>query len=182
MIFDDSGSVAGASDPIGNRYEEADIGLNHFARRCRCQADLVAIRHFDIGTSGDVGPLPLDRHGLPELRQALSPPGGGGSSSLGPCLAAAEQLAAGYQDRPVTLAVFSDFELTDAHPSEILTRFAGWSFGPVHAVVLRAAPPDHLTETNVVTTRVHWDSPRGVVARALLSALVDLPPGQAVSP
>ncbi|MDQ1537505.1 MAG: hypothetical protein QOE58_1898 [Actinomycetota bacterium] len=183
MIFDDSGSVTGSNDPVGNRYEEAAVALEHFARRCRCRADLVAVRHFDIGTIGDVGPLPLDRARLPELRNALSVPRRTyGSSSLGPALNEAERLAARFPDHPVTLMVASDFELTDASPIDVLRQFGRWAYGPVHAVVLRAAPSVELQGTNAIVTSVRWDSPRGVVASALLQTLVPLAGPGGVAP
>lgn len=173
LLFDDSGSVLGSNDPIGNRYEEASLALGHLARRCRCGRELVSILHFDRGTSCDAGPCRLDRPGLRELRRGLAAPPEVpyGSSDLGPALADAEKLAIQFPNHWAVLVAFTDFQLFDPNVEEVLERFCRFP-GLVHAVVLRSEPPARLmSDTGVVVTPIGWDSPRSAVARALLEGI-----------
>lgn len=175
--FDNSGSVTGGNDPVGNRFEEASVGINHLAKRCRCGQEQIALRTFDLGTSSDIGPLTLNRKGPKQVYEALRVPGAPayGSSCLGPSLAEAERLAASHRDHEVVLVVFSDFELLDSDTDSVLRRlqrFGEQPNGRAHAVVLRSSPPAQLANTAVVVTHVPVDSPRGAVARAVLGALV----------
>lgn len=177
FTFDNSGSVTGGNDPVGNRFEEASVGINHLAKRCRCGQEQVALRTFDLGTSSDVGPLTISRKGPRELFEALRVPGAPayGSSCLGPSLTEAERLAAAHRDHEVVLVVFSDFELLDGDMSAVLRRLRRFAEQPnrqAHAVVLRSRPPTPLDNSAVVVTHVPVDSPRGAVARAVLGALV----------
>jgi len=177
LVFDNSGSVTGGNDPVGNRFEEASVGINHLAKRCRCGQEMVALRTFDLGTSSDVGPLVINRKGPKELFEALRvPPAPAyGSSCLGPSLADAERLAASHRDHQVVLVVFSDFELLDGDRSSVLNRLRRFAEQPncqAHAVVLRSTPPAQLVGSEVVLTHVPVDSPRGAVARAVLGALL----------
>jgi hypothetical protein len=177
LIFDNSGSVTGGNDPVGNRFEEATVAINHLAKRCRCGQEQVALRTFDLGTASDIGPMTLNRKGPKELYEALRVPGAPayGSSCLGPSLADAERLAAAHRDHEVVLVVFSDFELLDGDTGAVVTRlrhFAEQADHQVHAVVLRSSPPAQLHDSAVVITHVPVDSPRGAVARAVLGALV----------
>lgn len=177
MVLDNSGSVTGGNDPVGNRFEEASVGINHLAKRCRCGQEQVALRTFDLGTGSDIGPLVISRKGPKELFDALRvPPAPAyGSSCLGPSLSDAERLAASHRDHEVVLVVFSDFELLDSDTSVVLGRLRRFAEQPnrqAHAVVLRSNPPSQLDGSEVVVTHVPVDSPRGAVARAVLSALL----------
>lgn len=177
LTFDNSGSVTGGNDPVGNRFEEASVAVDHLAKRCRCGQEQVAIRTFDLGTSSDLGPLTLNRKGPKELYEALRVPSAPayGSSCLGPSLADAERLAAAHSDHEVVVVVFSDFELLDGNTAAVLTRLRHFAEQPhhqAHAVVLRSSPPAQLEDSAVAITHVPVDSPRGAVARAVLGALV----------
>lgn len=170
--FDNSGSVSGGNDPIGNRYLEARLALDRVARRCRCGRELVAILHFDRGTGGDAGPLPLDRKGRIELDRALSVPAGGfGISELGPSLSDAYRLVDAYPEHDPVLIAFTDFELFDADLGGVFDDFCTFP-GSVHAAVLRSAPPPRLVDDpRVNVTHVMPDSAPGVVASAAFGAL-----------
>lgn len=177
LAFDNSGSVTGGNDPVGNRFEEASVAVNHLAKRCRCGQEQVALRTFDLGTSSDIGPLTLDRKGPKELHEALRVPAAPayGSSCLGPSLAEAERLAAAHRDHEVVLVVFSDFELLDGDTGAVLCRLERFAEQPncqAHGVVLRSSPPTQLESSAVFVTHIPVDSPRGAVARAVLGALV----------
>ena len=171
-VFDDSGSVTGVggADPIGQRYREAAIAVEHVGRRCRCKQELVAVLHFDRGTGGDAGPCLLDKPGRAELHRALQIPANGyGVSLISATLDDAYDLARRYPDHDKTLVAFTDFELFD--PPGTLERFRDFP-GEVHAVVLRAAPPQELIDDKRVTvSRITYDSPAGSVARALFDAM-----------
>ena len=56
LVFDDSGSVVGGNDPIGNRFIEARLALEAVASRCRCGDELVSVLHFDTPGSADLSP------------------------------------------------------------------------------------------------------------------------------
>lgn len=172
LVFDNSGSVTGGNDPIGRRYHEAAVTIEHVGRRCRCAKELVAVLHFDRGTGGDGGPVPLDRRGLAEIERALTiPANGAGVSLLGASLHDAYQLAAKYPRHRAALIVFSDFELFDNDLPRVLDDLCDFP-GVVHAAVLRATPPQRLVEDDRVTvTEVSYDSPPGTVAQALFEAL-----------
>ncbi len=177
IAFDNSGSVTGGNDPVGNRFEEASVAINHLARRCRCGQEQVVLRTFDLGTSSDVGPLTITRKGPKELSEALCVPSAPayGSSCLGPSLAEAERLAAAHGDHEVVLVVFSDFELLDSDTSAVLGRLRRFGEQPnrqAHAVVFRSDPPAQLENGAVVVTHVPVDTPRGAVARAVFNALL----------
>ncbi|MER6121385.1 hypothetical protein ABT173_01530 [Streptomyces sp. NPDC001795] len=173
IIFDDSYSVTGGNDPVGNRYREAAAALTHLGRRCRCGRLRVAIVHFDRGTSVDVDPTPLNRRGSRRLAGGLAPPPGrySGSSKLGPALDRAQEIADAHPDHQVAVCVFSDFELLDPQPEAVLDRLCAWP-GPAHAVVLHNPPPGRLRDAPTVTvTGIGWASDRGSVARAVYGAL-----------
>ncbi len=56
-IFDDSGSVSlpGGGDPVGNRYQEAQLAFEVLQQWCACGKCLAAVLHFDT-PHGDVNP------------------------------------------------------------------------------------------------------------------------------
>ncbi|GAB3172264.1 hypothetical protein GCM10027059_41730 [Myceligenerans halotolerans] len=143
--------------------------------------ELGAIIHFDTPTSGDVAPTPLTRGTLARLQAGLHPPAdGAGTSNLGPSLARATELAKKHPEHEVTLALFSDFFLTDSEPDAVLSELAAFP-GAVHAVVLgRQLPMGFLPET-VTATNVTHESKPGVVARALFAGLVAHRPGSHVA-
>lgn len=175
--FDDSGSVTGGNDPIGNRYAEARHALARVARRCRCHEELAAVLHFDSPTAADVPPTAIRRRRA-VLDAGLAPPSTGGSSSLGASLEAAYSLAAAHPRHAATLVVLSDFELFDADVPRVLRRFADFP-GTVRAVVLRAVPPQVLVDDPRVTvTRVDYASASGAVAHAVFGGLTALRPGR----
>ena len=175
LLFDNSPSVTGGNDPVGNRFQEAALALSHYARRCRCGQELVALRTFDRRTSHDVGPVHLTGTGRRVVTASLDRPPElvRGTSRLGPSLAGAEQLAQAHPGHRAALVVFSDFKLLDPDPAGVLSRLVAFP-GMVHAVVLSEEPPPALAGTRVVVSRVDHESPRGEVARAVLSALNDL--------
>jgi hypothetical protein len=171
-LFDNSGSVTGGNDPIGNRFLEIKIAVKRVGRRCRCRQELVAILHFDRGTGGDAGPVALDRQGQAELDRALAiPVRGFGISELGPSLTDAYRLAKALPGHRATLIAFTDFELFDGDLSRVLDEFCSFP-GAVHAAVLRSEPPPRLTaDPSVMVTRILLDSRPGAVARAAFDAL-----------
>jgi hypothetical protein len=172
-VFDNSGSMSGGNDPIGNRFAEVRACLQHLARHCRCGRELTSILHFDTPTSGDVLPVKLDRPGVRKLEAGLTvPPDGAGISLLTPSLERAEAMAASQPDFAVVLTVLSDFELFD--PPGILDRLTNFP-GVVHAVVFRSAPPTALVDTpDVLVTSVQPTDPPGAVAHAIFTSMTHL--------
>src|SRR5437879_7709642 len=71
-IFDNSGSVTWptGTDPLSGRFAEVDHAFTMVARR-GTKHELGMVLHFDTPTSGDVGPLPITRTGMRELRRGL---------------------------------------------------------------------------------------------------------------
>lgn len=171
-LFDNSGSVTGGNDPIGNRFLEIRIALERVGRRCRCRRELVAVLHFDRGTGGDAGPVELDRRGRAALDRALAiPVNGFGISELRPSLNDAYGLAKAHPSHRATLIAFTDFELFDGDVPRVLDEFCSFP-GSVHAAVLRSEPPARLNDDPSVTvTRILLDSQPGAVARAGFDAL-----------
>lgn len=172
-VFDNSGSMSGGNDPIGNRFAEVRACLQHLARYCRCGRELSCILHFDTPTSGDVLPTRLDRSGLRKLEVGLAvPPDGAGISLLTPSLDRAEAMAASQPDFTVALTVLSDFELFD--PPGVLDRLTNFP-GVVHAVVFRSAPPTTLVDApDVLVTSVQPTDPPGAVAHAIFTSMTHL--------
>lgn len=172
MIPDNSGSVTGGNDPIGERFAEAWLAIARVGARCRCGHELIDIASFDTPTSLDLPPTPIVGANSAAIKQSLAvPPDGAGSSCLAPSLARAEATARAYPGHHVILVVLSDFQLFDSDPSGVLKRMLAFR-GDVHAVVLRAEPPQVLIDApNVTVTRVNYTSPPGTVARAVFRAL-----------
>lgn len=170
-IFDDSGSITGGNDPVGWRYEEIAAALRHFAKSWRGIDVLTAVRHFDVGTSVDVGPCRFDRRGLVRLTQGLKPPPEVryGTSDLAAALEGAYELAEAHPQYVPVLIVLSDYELTDGNVARVLQRLGEFGeLGEVHAVVLCSEPPTVLeSDPRVGVTHVTWSSPHGAVARAI---------------
>jgi hypothetical protein len=174
LLFDNSGSVSGVAgnDPIAQRYVEAELAIQAVARRCRCRRELVAIVHFDVPTSGDVPPTPLNRGGWRTLRRGLSiPPDGAGVSLLRPSLEAAYEITERYPQHDHILVALTDFELFDEQLDGVLDDFCSFP-GTVHAVALRATPPARLVDDDrVQVTHVDYTDQPGAVARAVFNAL-----------
>jgi hypothetical protein len=169
-LFDNSGSVTGGHDPVGQRFLEAYLAIAKVGSRCRCGEDLAAVLHFDTPTSGDLEPLPIRRPHHDRIRRSLAiPPDGAGASLLGAGLAGAERLAAEHgATHRVVLIVLSDFLLFDDHLADLIA-FPG----DVHAVVLSApAPPELKSEPEVTVTSIDHGSTPGAVGRAVFGALV----------
>src|SRR4051794_3385637 len=70
-LFDNSGSITGGNDPIGQRFEEVAHTLRHLSRFCKCGREFSSIVHFDTPTSGDVAPTKLNGKGLAALAEGL---------------------------------------------------------------------------------------------------------------
>lgn len=173
FLFDDSGSVVGGNDPVGRRYEEARLAIEHVARSCRCHRELISIRHFDCPTSGDVSSVPLRRFGGPLASLALQPPREVDlpCSNLGPAIATAVEEAARNPTHQLVLVIASDFELFDPDLPEVTDRLVTFG-GTVHAIVLTGEVPDYLhTSPRATVTRIDWQSPRGAVASAVCDSL-----------
>jgi hypothetical protein len=172
-LFDNSGSVVGGNDPIGQRYLEAWTAISRVGARCRCGKDLVATLHFDTPTSGDLDPTPITKQHLAHVRRSLAvPPDGAGISCLGPSLTAARRIADAHPSHHVVLVALTDFLLFD----DFLDQFIAFP-GDVHAVVLSAQPPPRLVDAQTVTvTRVDYGSRPGAVARAVFTALTHTRP------
>ncbi len=172
FLFDNSGSVCGGHDPIGRRFEEAAAAIERVGRACRCRAELVSVLHFDTPTSRDVLEARLGRRGQAQIVHGLAvPTDGAGSSVLGPSLERAYDLSDRHPKHLSVLVACTDFELLDDAPIETLERFSGFP-GLVHAVVLRAKPPQYLVDDERVTvTQVSHDAASGAVAAAVFNAL-----------
>lgn len=172
-IFDDSGSVAGpvGSDPLSGRYEEARRAFEVVAKRGAAH-ELGAVLHFDTPCSSDVGPVPLVRRGLLAIRGGLRlPPDGAGSSTLGPSLERAYEIAEAHPDHQATLVVLSDFLLLDPDPGSVLIRLAEFP-GITHAVVLGTQLAPGLLPAPIRCTRITASDPSGALALALFGSLV----------
>lgn len=172
-VFDDSGSVAGpvGSDPLSGRYEEARRAFEVVAKRGATH-ELGAVLHFDTPCSSDIGPVPLVRRGLLAIRGGLQlPPDGAGSSTLGPSLERAFEIAEAHPDHQATLVVLSDFLLLDPDPKPVLVRLAEFP-GVVHGVVLGPQLPPGLLPAPIQCTRITASDPSGALASALFGSLV----------
>jgi hypothetical protein len=182
--FDDSGSVVsvGGSDPIGNRFTEAARAVEVVHEWCITKRAKVAVLHFDypLKPGSRVMPLSASRT-LVALRGELrTPTNGVGTSDLTPSLSQAEVLAATHPDHDVRLTILSDFELTDADPSDVFARLLAFP-GEVHAVVLNAEPPTDLRGENITITRLrHGDTP-GALAAAIHRSLTATRRGRRLS-
>jgi hypothetical protein len=167
--YDSSPSVSatGGSDSQGQRFLEADLAITRVGVRCRCGADLVATVHFDE-TSYDLPPTPIRSSNRAAITGSLRvPPDAAGMSVLGRSLKVTRKLIAQYPDHQAVFVVHTDFELFDNYMADLLSLSAD-----VHAVVLRARPPQELLDApNVTVTRVDHTSPAGTVARAVFAAL-----------
>jgi hypothetical protein len=169
-LFDNSGSITGGNDPVGQRFEEVAYTLWHLSRFCNCGREFSSIIHFDTPTSGDVAPTKLNRKGLDALRHGLSAPlDGAGISELGPSLRRVTDVVAQNPDYTPIVTVLSDFELFD--PPHVLDDLVSFP-GIVHAVVLRSSPPQILVDDDrVLVTRVLPSDPTGAVSKALFASM-----------
>lgn len=177
-IFDNSGSVTWptGTDPLSNRFAEVDRAFTLVARR-GAQHELGAVLHFDTPSSGEIGPVPITRTGIRQLRQGLRiPPDGAGSSRLGPSLHRAAEMARTYADHDTALVVLSDFQLYDVDPPAVLAELAAFP-GLVHAVVLGDLKDAHIPPGDVTVTRVRQDDAPGTVAKAVFASLTRHRPG-----
>lgn len=174
IVLDESASVAasGGNDPLSQRHAETALAIRHVANTCRCRADRVGLVPFDHASPGFVAPQPLSTAGVRRLTRGLErlSNGLGMSSELEPPLRFVET-EAGHQRASVALVVFSDFLITDANPSRVITRLRTFP-GYLHAVVLGALPPSVLeADPNVAVTRLTPSSPPGDAARAVFDGL-----------
>jgi hypothetical protein len=168
-LFDNSGSVTGGNDPIGQRFLEAYVAITRIGNRCKCGRDQAATIHFDTPTTLDLPPTPITKHHHEEIGASLAiPPDGAGVSLLGQSLTAARDLAERQSgSHRIVLVVLSDFELFDDYLDELIA-FPG----DVHAVGLRAAPPQQLVEApSVEVTHIDYSSRPGALARTVFTAL-----------
>ncbi|UQS22856.1 hypothetical protein L1857_08515 [Amycolatopsis thermalba] len=180
--FDNSGSVTspGGTDPLSNRFAEVERAFSVVARKGSSR-ELGAVIHFDTPSSGEIPPTPITRSGLVRLRRGLRPPlDGAGTSELGPSLNRAIELAELHPGHEVTLVVFSDFQLLDANPAQVLSDLAAFP-GQVHAVVLGAYLPAGVLDERITVTTIKQNAYPGSVARALFSSLVAHRPGSQVA-
>lgn len=175
LDFDHSGSVnaPGGTDPIGNRFREAERAINTVKKWTMTDRPKVAIIHFDQPSLGNSGIVPLvSAEAQQRLRSSLCcPADGAGSSDLEPSLTEAEKMAAANSDHDVRLTIFSDFALTDHDPAAVFRRLKVFP-GKVHAVVLGNPPPVMLIETNVMITTIGQTDSPGALARAMYRSLV----------
>ncbi len=170
-IFDDSGSVSlpGGGDPVGNRYEEAQLAFEALQEWCTCGKCLGGVLHFDT-PRGDVDPGKLRS---PTFQQHLTrglrvPRFAAGSSLLGPSLARAEEIATSFPKYEVRVVVLTDWQLFDT--DNVLDRLRSFP-GAVLAIGLNTDPPIAADDDNIVGLRVGHDDPPGAVARALFGEL-----------
>ncbi|CAM3722561.1 hypothetical protein [Nocardiopsis rhodophaea] len=181
-LFDNSGSVVSpaGTDPTSNRFAEVEHAFRVVARRAATH-ELGAVLHFDSPTTGDVGPVPITRQGLNQLRPGLAVPSdGAGSSCLLPSLRQAVALSEARPEHETTLVVLSDFLIMDADPAAAFSELAVFS-GEVHAVVLGAHVVADAFDQDITVTPIQRDDPPGAVARALFRSLVSLRPGSSVA-
>ncbi|MDJ1372657.1 hypothetical protein C7K25_15055 [Gulosibacter molinativorax] len=170
----------GGADPIDRRYDEARFALRSVARHCRTSKAMAAVWHFDQPTSGDSAILPLKQwRNLQAFEAALRvPTGSQGSSSLGPALKKATQLAKSMPSHEIRLTILSDFCLTDHNPAEIWARLEHFP-GNVHAVVLGVDdPPRELHDLGITVSRIAPGDEPGVVAATLHHSLTEGRPGR----
>lgn len=174
VLYDNSASVTGGNDPIGQRFLEASIAIARVGARCHCGQDLVATLHFDTPTSGDLPPTPITKPHQQDINRSFAiPPDGAGISCLGPSLSVAHALVNRHLDHHPVLVVLSDFELFDDYIAQMIA-FPG----DTHAVVMRADPPTALAGAlNITVTCVDYASRPGIVARALFAGLTAGRPG-----
>lgn len=174
FVFDSSGSVSSVygNDVIARRFDEARYAIGAVARRCRCGHELVAIVHFDTPTSLDLQPTRLDRHGVRQAERCLAiPPDALGQSLLRPSLDAVTELSVALPQHEHVLVALTDFLLFDDNLPGLYHKLIGFP-GTVHAVSLRATPPDELLgHERVVVTQITPDAAPGSVATAVLAGL-----------
>lgn len=169
-IFDDSGSVSlpGGGDPVGNRYQEAQLAFGALQQWCSCGKCLAGVLHFDT-PRGDVDPGKLRS---PTFQGRLTrglriPRFAAGSSVLGPSLTRAEEIAAGFPKHEVRLVVLTDWQLFDT--DNLIDRLRSFQ-GTVLAIGLNAGPPS-AADDDIVGLRIAHGDPPGAVARALFGEL-----------
>jgi hypothetical protein len=174
VITDLSGSLGGNSnvgnDPAGLRHAALLRAAEHVGRVCRCGLERLTVWSYDLNSPLDVGPLTLNRHGIPRLANALNDPNvGWGISTLGPALSAARSAAETAPGR-CTLTVMSDYLLTDV--PHIINDLAAFPADSIHAVVLTAPVPDALTaHPHIHITQANWDDDPATVAHAIHTEL-----------
>ena len=169
-IFDDSGSISlpGGGDPVGNRYQEAQLAFEALQEWCSCGKCLAGVLHFDT-PQGDVDPGKLRSRAFQQhLKRGLRVPRfAAGSSVLGPSLTRAEEIAASFPKHEVRLVVLTDWQLFDT--DNALDRLHSFP-GTVLAIGLNADPPSE-ADDDIVGLRIGHGHPPGAVARALFGEL-----------
>jgi hypothetical protein len=174
FCFDDSGSMTGGNDPVGNRYAEAAHAVATVARSCTCGREWVQVLHFDAGH--DAGPCHVgDPRVADALRQPMSPEG---SSALGPALRRARR-SARATGAGVQLVILSDFELLDRDVDKTFARLAAFP-GRVTAVVLGVEPDPRLADPRITVLRIEASDAPGALARELFAQITAGRPGRAL--
>jgi hypothetical protein len=170
-VFDDSGSVSlpGGGDPVGNRYEEVQLAFEALQQWCSCGKCLAGVLHFDT-PRGDVGPgkLRSPTFQLHLARGLRIPRFAAGSSTLGPSLTRAEEIAASFPKHEVRLVLLTDWQLFDT--DNVLERLRSFP-GAVLAIGLNTDPPIAADDDRIVGLRIGHDDKSGAVARALFGEL-----------
>ncbi len=135
-VMDHSYSVTGlgGADPIGRRFEELTRAIRHVARHSK-RGTHVGLLSFDQPSSGDVPPGVIGSVAHRRLleRNLRVPLDARGSSSLGPSLAVAEQVARDNPTAEVWFVPISDFALTDLSRADLVPCDGDENVGGVRA-------------------------------------------------
>jgi hypothetical protein len=91
-----------------------------------------------------------------------------GSSTLGPSLTRAEEIAASFPKHEVRLVLLTDWQLFDT--DNVLERLRSFP-GAVLAIGLNTDPPIAADDDRIVGLRIGHDDKSGAVARALFGEL-----------
>jgi hypothetical protein len=166
-VIDSSGSVLGGTDPIGMRFTEMQVAITRVASRCKCDAELVSIVHFDTPVHNDLIAGKLTD--TEAIERALKIPyDGAGCSRLGRSLTTARRLALGHPDHRNVLMALTDFQLFD--PPHVWIDFVEFP-SEVHACVLGGGYRGFDNNPRVTVTNVARTDQPGAVAGAVFSAL-----------
>ncbi len=171
VIFDESWSVCGGNDVIGQRHELMLIALEHLGGGVQGRGRWFArISAFDSPSVFDLSIIKLHRRGLLAAQDVLLRASPGGCSILGPSLRRAEESAALRGARHRLLVVASDFELFDSDPTSTLKSLITSSATEVLAISLNNEPPSLLSGTRVRTARVLSSDAPGDLANHVIDA------------
>jgi Mg-chelatase subunit ChlD len=117
LIFDESGSMHGGNDVMGQRIEACLIALEILAsvNKDRLRVHVIS---FDVVPPFKLDPVKLDKKGLQLVEGVLMSKSSGGSSNLLPALTEANRHWNPNDEWPAKkrlVVVLSDFELLDAN-------------------------------------------------------------------